>query len=500
MNRMNRIVIVAVAAAVVLAVLGAGYWWGRSQSGSGSPATGSAEAAADDREVLYWYDPMVPDQHFDKPGKSPFMDMMLVPKYADEAGGGISIAPDMRQSLGIRVAPAELGRLERALTVPGTLGWDLRAEHVISMPVDGVVSRLHVKTPFESVRAGQPLVNVLAPRWSVALAEAGALDGAGSALAQALRPAAQQRLRALGLPSGARAAGDGSVVLTSPVTGVVSEIGVREGEAAMPGTMLLRVNGTDTLWLVAAVPQAGVAGLRAGTPVRARVSAFPGRQFTGEVEALLPDVDPDSRTQQARIVLDNPEGLLAPGMFAEIDLQPERDEQEVPLVPADAVIGAGERSHVIVRDENDRFVPVAVRTGRSSGGRTEILSGLKGGESVVVSGQFLIDSEASLSGLLERLESTGAQESEGKAGGKDTERESNLHEADATVESIEDGKVTLQHGPFPTLNMPGMTMGFALADPDVAKGLQPGDRVRVFVRSDDEGLTVERLEPMEVQP
>ncbi|MEZ0470251.1 efflux RND transporter periplasmic adaptor subunit [Luteimonas salinilitoris] len=419
---MNRIVIVVVAAAVVLAALGAGYWWGRSQSGS--PATGSAGAVSDDREVLYWYDPMVPDQHFDKPGKSPFMDMMLVPKYADEAaGGGISIAPGMRQSLGIRVAPAELGRLESALTVPGTLGWDLRAEHVISMPVDGVVSRLHVKTPFESVHAGQPLVNVLAPRWSVALAEAGALDGAGSASAQALRSAAQQRLRALGLPSGARAAGDGSIVLISPVTGVVSEIGVREGDAAMPGTMLLRVNGADTMWLVAAVPQADVAGLRAGTPVQARVSAFPGRQFTGEVEALLPDVDPSSRTQQARIVLDNPEGLLAPGMFAEVGLQPERGKKEVLLVPTDAVIGAGERSHVIVRDENDRFVPVAVRTGRSSGGRTEILSGLKGGEPVVVSGQFLIDSEASLSGALERLNAASEESAETEsAPGNEQER------------------------------------------------------------------------------
>ena len=147
--------------------------------------------------------------------------------------------------------------------------------------------------------------------------------------------------------------------------------------------------------------------------MEARVSAFPGRVFTGAVDTLLPQVDPDSRTRQARIVLDNPGGLLAPGMFAQVSFEPDGGDP-VPLVPTDAVIGGGEQARVIVMGPEGRFAPVAVGLGRSAGGLTEILSGLQGGERVVASGQFLIDSEASLSGALDRLGSADASAAEGR--------------------------------------------------------------------------------------
>jgi Cu(I)/Ag(I) efflux system membrane fusion protein len=133
------------------------------------------------------------------------------------------------------------------------------------------------------------------------------------------------------------------------------------------------------------------------------VTAMPGQTFNGEVEALLPQIDPTSRTQRARIVLRNEDGQLVPGMFAELTLQA-GEGAAVPLVPTEALIATGTDSRVIVVGTDGSFQPVRVRTGRSSGGRTEILAGLKGGERVVTSGQFLIDSEASLSGALERLQ------------------------------------------------------------------------------------------------
>lgn len=406
MSRMHRVVIVAVSAALLLGGLGLGYWWGRSRTDA--PVSIADNASSDERKILYWYDPMVPDQRFDKPGKSPFMDMQLVPKYGDEASeGGIAIAPGVRQSLGMRTVVVKQGSLSGAVHVPGTIGWDLRQERVVSARVDAIVDRLYVKTPFESVRAGQPLASVLAPTWSTALAEAHALGQARSASARELQSASRERLHALGLPSGAGAGKGGSITLTSPVSGVLSEIGVREGQSAPTGTLLFRINGTATVWLEAAVPQAGVAGVAAGTPVEATVDAMPGQVFRGRVEALLPQIDMSSRTQRARIVLDNPEGLLAPGMFAQITLKPV-DAAEHPLVPSDALIGSGAQARVIVLDEDDRFRPVAVQPGRSSGGMTEILSGLQGGERVVASGQFLIDSEASLSGALDRLHSEAA--------------------------------------------------------------------------------------------
>lgn len=401
MNAPIKSLAIAATAVVVLAgAVGAGYWWGQSRS-----APPPAAESADEPRILYWYDPMVPDQHFDKPGQSPFMDMALVPRYADgDAAGdrGITIAPGVRQNLGMRTAIVERGSLARTVSVPGTVTWDLRKERVVSARVDSIVDRLHVKAPYQPVRAGQPLATVIAREWSTALAEARALRSAPTAAAQGIASAAGERLRVLGMPPGTRASADGRVTLTSPVAGVVSEIGLREGEAAAKGTLMFRVNGTDTVWLEASVPQGSVTGIERGTPVTATVSSMPDRTFKGSVEALLPQLDATSRAQKARIVLDNPGGLLAPGMFALVTIQPV-DGVEVPLVPTDALIGGGARARVIVLGPDDTFQPVPVRLGRSSGGKTEILDGLRGGERVVTSGQFLIDSEASLSAALTRL-------------------------------------------------------------------------------------------------
>lgn len=395
--RTTRIAWVLGTVALLVAGISFGYWWGHARQPSEDASTATSKPKA-----LYWYDPMVPDQHFDKPGKSPFMDMELVPKYADQANeGGIAIDPSVRQNLGIRTVEAKLGHLAGGIRVPGTITWDLRQERVVSARVDAVVERLFVKSPYEPVRAGQPLASVLAPVWSTAMAEARALGQAQSSTARNLQSAAHERLRALGLPTGASGR-NGAIVLSAPISGVVSEIGVREGQSVPAGTLLFRVNGTQTVWLEAALPQAAVMDITAGTPVEASVSALPGRGFTGRVETLLPQLDPTSRTQRARIVLDNRDGLLAPGMFAEIDLTPS-ETSEVPLVPSDALIGSGREARVIVQGVDGRFHPIPVHAGRSGGGFTEILSGLKGGERVVASGQFLIDSEANLSGALERL-------------------------------------------------------------------------------------------------
>jgi len=401
MNRtMNKVVVIVSALALVAIGVGGGYWWAQrhvdTQTDTPQPA------ASQDPKALYWYDPMVPDQHFDKPGKSPFMDMQLVPKYADAAGAaGVRIDPGVQQNVGIRTALVEVGHLTTRVQAPATLTWDLRQESVVSARVDGIVSRLHVKAPFEPVRRGQALATVLAPAWGSAIAETQALRQASSTSAKGLQSAANQRLRMLGL-SGTHVGRDGGVALLSPSDGVVSEVLVREGQAVMAGTPLFRVNGMATLWLEAAIPQGGLGGIGPGTKVEATVSAVPGRTFEGQVETLLPQIDPVSRTQRARIVLQNGERLLVPGMFAELAFQSEAGN-DVPLVPTEAIVATGSDTRIIVARSEGGFEPVRVRMGHSSGGRTEILEGLKGGERVVVSGQFLIDSESSLSGALERL-------------------------------------------------------------------------------------------------
>jgi Cu(I)/Ag(I) efflux system membrane fusion protein len=256
-------------------------------------------------------------------------------------------------------------------------------------------------------------VSLRAPGWVSALAEAEALDDAESPSAQALRPAARERLRVLGIEQGADR--DGNVIASAPDDGVVTEVLVREGQTVTAGVPLFRINGTGTLWLEAAIPQALAGALAPGSAVEANLEAFPGERFHGSVETLLPQVEGSSRTQRARIVLHNADGRLAPGMLAEVVLQAEAGSP-VPLVPTEALILTGDDSRVIVADEDDAFRPVRVRVGRSGGGRTEILSGLAGDERIVVSGQFLIDSEASLAGALERLGATGDVRPDGAHG------------------------------------------------------------------------------------
>lgn len=389
--------LLTVAVVALGAAAGGIAWWldARNTVAPGGEASGG-------RKVLYWYDPMVPDQHFDRPGKSPFMDMELVPKYADEAAGsGAAVSPATERSIGLRTVAVERGRLGGELVVSGTIAWDLRRERVVSARTDLIVDRLHVKAPFTRVRRGEPLASVIAPAWSGALAEAQAIAESGAGGSRELAEAAGARLRALGIPEGTRLGRDGRIVLTAPAGGVVSEIGAREGEGATAGAVLFRINGTETVWLQAAIPQGEAGGVVAGTPVVVEVGGL-AKRFAGRVESRLPSLDAASRTQEARIVLENPAGELAAGQLARVHLQ-STAAAETWLVPSDAVIGSGGRARVIVRHEGGHFMPVAVRIGRSGGGRSEVLEGLKGGEQVVVSAQFLLDSEASLSGALRRL-------------------------------------------------------------------------------------------------
>lgn len=407
---MNIRILGVLGMAVLLALATGLGWWLGARDGTPVSAKGeSGQPAAPDeagKVALYWYDPMVPDQHFDKPGKSPFMDMQLVPKYAATGDAAtISVNAATRQNLGLRTAAVEVGVLAAGVEVPGIIDWDQRKSHQVSARAAGVIERLYVRAPYEPVKAGQALAELVAPEWNAAAREYLALEKAGSADARSLRAAARDRLRVLGMDEaqirGLRA-GNAGIVLRAPVDGVVDALSVREGERVQAGRSLMVVNELDTVWLNAAIPQSQSAGIVAGSPVKAHVDAFPGEEFSGTVETLLPAVDPATRTQRARIVLENPGHRLSPGMFANLSLAG-TPNQARPLIPDSALIAAGNDARVIVEDGEGRFVPVAVVAGRSAGGKTEVLKGLAGGERVVVSGQFLIDSEASLSGALERM-------------------------------------------------------------------------------------------------
>ena len=406
---MNRPVRVALAALVLVAVAIAAYLVGR--QGTTHVETGAASAATPSpaKAPLYWYDPMVPDQHFDHPGLSP-MGMEMVPKSAEpnEPQGGVRIDAATRQNLGLRTAPVERRVMALALEVPGTVSWDVRQAVTVSARVDGIVQRLDVRAPYTAVTKGAPLLSLLAPQWQSALAEAEALRHVQSPDAQALRDASQARLQVLGLSAadGVRLRADGAAIaLRAPNAGVVTTLDVREGQRVTAGQTLMTINGLTSVWVEASVPQGQTAAIRAGTPVTVRVDAWPGRVFHGQVETLLPDIDTTARTQRARIVLANPDAALAPGMFAHVALTPPTAAPVI-VVPDEALIADGDSTRVIVVDHGGTFHAATVTTGRSAGGVTEIRDGLTLGQRLVVSGQFLIDSEANLSGALERLNGT----------------------------------------------------------------------------------------------
>ena len=221
-----------------------------------------------------------------------------------------------------------------------------------------------------------------------------------------------------------------------------------------------------------------------------RLPAFPGKVLGGSIEAILPQANLDSRTLRVRVVLDTPDGRLRPGLTAQVRLA-RPSEGDALLVPSEAVIRSGRRALVMLAEDEGRYRPVEVRLGQEAAGNTQILEGLEEGQQVVASGQFLLDSEASLRGIL--VQELGAPAAEVKL-------HAALHEAEGQIDAIEDDGVMLTHGPFKTLGMPGMSMLFPVADLALLEGFKPGDRVRVGVRADDEGMQIERIERLAPVP
>ena len=404
---MNPLHVKLVAGAVAILVVGVagGYWLAQRQT----KPDDAVAAGQGERKVLYWHDPMVPTARFDKPGKSPFMDMQLVPVYADEAGGAaVRVDPVVSQNLGIRLGSVEKAVLRSSLSAVGSVAFDERLLEVVPARVDGYITRLHVKAPLEHVRRGQALADVVAPAWLEAQEEYLALLDAQSERGASIRDAARQRLGVLGVPEGAIRALEkdrkvnASTTLIAPIDGVVTELAVREGSAFQSGAALFRINGLQTVWVNAQIPEAQVAMIAMGSNVTAHATAWPGVQFEGHVAALLPEVDAQTRTLPVRVAVENPQTKLAPGMFVSIEFQGEAGQAQL-VVPSEAVIVTGERSVVIVAREGGGFDVAQVAVGVDSDGKTAILSGLEEGQAIVLSGQFLIDSEASLKSAVSRL-------------------------------------------------------------------------------------------------
>ncbi len=493
MNAQTRLGIAA--AALLLLGLGAagGYWFAASKMFHGAAPLEQGPVAAlgsGQRKVLYWYDPMSPQQHFDKPGKSPFMDMPLQPKYADEAdtGGGVRIDPSLIQNTGVRLARAEMGRLEDAVEVSGSLAYNDRDVTIVQARTSGIVERVYARAPNDIVEEGAALADVRVPEWYSAQAEFIALSRSGDST---LVAAGRDRLVQLGMPPALigqlERTGTPQPIVTIHFRrrGVLQELGVREGMTVMPGQMLARINGLSSVWLDAEVPEAQAGGLAVGTPVTATLTAWPNRPYPGRIAALLPEVNREARTVRVRTEISNPDGQLRPGMYARVRIGG-GSGRETLVVPSEAVISTGMRNVVIVSADGGRFRPAEVKIGRERDGKSEILAGLRAGEQVVTSGQFLIDSEASLKGVLARMEQRAAPD-----------ESSALHQAQGQIREVTPTEITVAHGPIPSLKWGAMTMSFQIKDSALVQGMKTGDSVRFAFRQVGDEYVVEWLQKAE---
>lgn len=450
------------------------------RAGDTDPKTG--------KRILYWHDPMVPGQRFDKPGKSPFMDMQLVPVYADGDGGGngVTVDPRVAQNLGIRTTEVKASRMSTVLEAPGNVAIDERSVRVIQARTNAFVHQVAVKATLDPVRRGQPLVTLYSPDWVAAQEEFLAVSRMAAGERSDLRDAARARMLQAGMTPGQVSAVETSgklqpnLAIASPVDGLATEVAVREGMTVSPGMTLFRLADLSQVWVIAEVPEGQARAIAPGLTVKVSPTGA-SEPLVGKVDTVLPDVNPATRTIKVRIVLPNKGRHLLPGMFVTVRFD-SGDQKEALMIPLESVIHTGQRSIVMVDADKAGFVATEVKTGREAAGMVEVLDGLKAGQKVVTSGQFLIDSEASLRGTTERMSATPAASAPAAPASE--------HEGIGRIEAVTDEGLTISHGPIPSAQWGAMTMDFAAPPAGLPKGFKPGDRVRFRFHLDSDGVAI----------
>ena len=355
------------------------------------------DPVAAESEPLYWVAPMDPDYRRDGPGKSP-MGMDLVPVYAkQEAPGVVEISPQVVNNLGVRTAQAQRSSLVQDIRTVGYVQYDQDRLIHIHPRVEGWIEKLHVKAAGDPVAAGEALYDLYSPQLVNAQEEMVlAMRRSNTRLLQA----AEDRLLSLQLTKDfiARLKRDGvvrqTVTFTSPQSGVVDNLEIREGFFVGPKTTLMSIGALDNVWVEAEVLERQAGMVRVGQPVTMRLDHLPGKAWRGKVDYIYPSLEATTRTLRVRLRFSNADGDLRPNMFAQVLIH--SDEQGTTLnVPREALIRTGSQDRVVRALGNGRFKSVEVKVGRITSDHAEILQGLSEGETVVSSAQFLLDSESS---------------------------------------------------------------------------------------------------------
>ena len=434
----------------------------------------SAVPADGERKILYYRNPMgLPDTS--PVPKKDSMGMDYIPVYADDKpddSGAVVVSPARIQTLGVKTAEAELRAVDAAVRASGRIELDERRQVVVAPRFEGWIERLHVNAVGDPVKKGQPLFTAYSPelqstgeelRIAERLAsQSESQDPVASESARRLAEATRARLRNLQVAGQAGA----RQVFHAPASGVVLEKEAIEGGRFMPGDALFRIADLSKVWIIADVYEQDLARVQVGQTAQVALEAYPGRSFAARVDYLYPTLDAATRSTRVRLAMDNTEGLLRPGMFAQIALATGDATPKV-TVPTSAIIDDGERRVVLLALAEGRFKPQAVKLGQRGRDVVEVLDGVAAGDRVVVSANFLIDSESQLKAALSNLVEPDA--------GEQPQASPTRYEAQGTFDALdaEAGNVTMTHGEIPALQWPAMTMDFMIADPALVKSIAP---------------------------
>ena len=414
-RRVRRVVAVTLALAAVAGVLACRHAPDEARAPGAEP---SASAPPVERKILFYRHPMNPIIHSDRPAKDD-MGMDFVPVYADEAMAAptvagramVNVPPERGQLLGIRSEEVKVSGAGGVVRTVGRVAVDESRRHHVHSKFPGFVEGLYVDAIGEEVRAGQALVSIFSPEivaaqqeYLVARRARGTLAGSevpgvpqGGA---GLLDAARQRLRYFDLSPGEIAQLEKTgeplraITLRAHAGGYVTAKNAFHGMRVTPGEPLFEIADLQTVWVVAEVYERDLTSVRLGMPVRVALPYMPGREWTGRVAFVSPTLDPKTRTAQVRVEIPNPGRVLKPDAFADVFL--ETATGMAAIVPETAVIRTGERTVVFVDHGDGRYEPREIAIGERVSGGYQVLSGVSAGERVVVSANFLLDSESSL--------------------------------------------------------------------------------------------------------
>lgn len=451
-----------------------------------------------EKKILYWVAPMDANFRRDEPGKSP-MGMDLVPVYDDgEEGLTVKISPTVENNMGVRTEIVKKDKLWRRIDTVGYVDFDENKISHIHLRTKGWIEKLLIKSEGERVKKGQLLFEVYSPE----------LVNAQEEYLQALRSghkglssASRERLEALGISVeqikwlNKKRKASQFVKVFAKQDGIVAKLNVREGMFVMPQKEVMSLADLSSIWLLAEVFESQADWVKKGQSAEVKLSYLPGREWKGEVEYIYPSLDPKTRTLKVRLRFDNKDEALKPNMFANVIIYGGA-KREVIVIPREALIRTGNDERVIVSVGEGRFQPRDVTAGIESGEFIEIIKGVSVGDKVVTSGQFLIDSEASLKASIARMSSSNdAMSNDGMTGMKaDMVKSKKIIGTGILKELMPmQNKINMAHDPIPALDWPDMVMDFDLKENLSLKGLNKGDKVEFELEKGENGYVVKSI-------